>query len=72
MPQKAVAKIKSDLVCSTGSKEDLEKMINQYFYSTNYIITESNEVYNKLKEKTLDNFIVTVKRGRWRFECVYH
>ena len=40
----------SNLIASAGTKEDLEKMINEYYFSTNYIITENNDVYNTKKE----------------------
>lgn len=36
----------SNLIASAVTKEDLEKMINEYYFSTNYIITENNDVYN--------------------------
>ena len=45
----------------------LEKMINEYYFSTNYIITENNDVYNTKKECTLDTVKVEVKKNRWRF-----
>lgn len=37
----------SKLICSTGNKEDLQKMINEYYFSSNYIIKENGEVYNR-------------------------
>jgi hypothetical protein len=57
----------SNLICSAGSKADLEQMINEYYYSTNYKITDNNEIYNMKKDIMLDNVIVEVKRNRWRF-----
>ena len=57
----------SNLIASAGTKEDLEKMINEYYFSTNYIITENNDVYNTKKECTLDTVKVEVKKNRWRF-----
>jgi hypothetical protein len=57
----------SNLICSAGSKADLEQMINEYYYSTNYKITDNNEVYNTKKDVTLDSVAVEVKRNRWRF-----
>lgn len=59
--------IMSNLIASAGTKEDLEKMINEYYFSTNYIITENNDVYNTKKECTLDSVKVENKRNRWRF-----
>ena len=57
----------SNLIASAGTKEDLEKIINEYYFSTNYIITENNDVYNTKKEYTLDTVKVEVKKNRWRF-----
>ena len=57
----------SNLIASAGTKADLEKMINKYYFSTNYIITDNNEVYNTKKECTLDSVKVENKRNRWRF-----
>lgn len=55
------------LICSASTKEELEKMINAYYYSKNYIITDDMKIYNTKTEKYIDN-IVCVSRGRWRFE----
>ena len=57
----------SNLIASAGTKEDLEKMINEYYFSTNYIITENNDVYNTKKECTLDSVKVENKLIRFRF-----
>lgn len=55
-------------ICSAGTKEDLEQMINEYFYSCNYQINDDGTIYNKLKNSILDGYKVIEKRGRWRFE----
>lgn len=57
--------MKKQTVMSCGSKEVLTAMINQYYYSTNYIITEDNRIYNKAKDSYLDGMIVEFKRNRW-------
>lgn len=62
--------MKTKCVLSTNNKEDLEKMINQYFYSENYIITEDNRVYNRKTEKYLDDFIIQEKKSRWSFRRI--
>ena len=62
--------MKTKCVLSTNNKEDLEKMINQYFYSESYIITEDNRVYNRKTEKYLDNFIIQEKKSRWSFRRI--
>ena len=58
----------SKCVFSAGSKEDLTAMINEYYYSKNYIITEDNRIYNTAKEKFLDGMKVVFKRNHWRVE----
>lgn len=62
--------MKTKCVLATNSKEDLQKMINQYFYSENYIITEDNRVYNRKTEKYLDDFIIQEKKSRWSFRRI--
>lgn len=57
----------SNLIASAGTKKELEKMINEYYFSKNYTITDQNEVYNTVKEKILDGVRVENKRNRWRF-----
>ncbi len=57
-------------VMSAGSKEDLTEMVNQYFYSKNYIITDDGKIFNTAKEKAINGFRVVQKRGRWRVEYV--
>lgn len=52
---------------SAGSKADLEKMINEYFCSENYVITDDNRVYNSKLEKYLDDYIIQEKKSRWSF-----
>ena len=58
----------SKCVFSASSKEDLTAMINEYYYSKNYIITDDNRIYNTAKEKFLDGMTVVYKRNRWRVE----
>lgn len=55
------------LIASAGTIEQLEKMINQYFYSTSYKI-DGEQVTNTKTGKTLDGYKVTEKKSRYRFE----
>lgn len=57
----------NNLIASAGTKEDLEEMINKYYFSNNYIITDDNKVCNTKKDCILDSVKVEVKKGRWRF-----
>lgn len=61
--------MKKNLIASAGSQADLEKMINEYFYSENYCIIDG-KVFNKKKDRFLDGFKCFLSRGRWRFERV--
>lgn len=59
-----------NLICSAGSKEQLEQMINKWYLSENYIITSVNgeyKAYNK-KLKRFSEMLVKEQGGRWRFE----
>lgn len=62
--------MKASLVCSAGSREQLQSMINAFFYSDAYSILDDLTVYNSRTGKTLDNYAVRIVRGRWRFEQV--
>ena len=53
-------------IATAPTKEKLLKLINEYYYTTNCIITESNEVVNTKLNKTLG----VVKQVKGRFE--YH
>jgi len=55
---------------SADSKEDLTAMINEYYYSKNYIITDDGRIFNTAKGQTLDGLQVVQKRSRWRVEKV--
>ena len=59
--------MKGKVVLSTGSREDLQKMINEYFYSTSYVILDDMTVYNTVKQATLENYIVRENKSRWQF-----
>jgi hypothetical protein len=52
---------------SAPDKAGIEKLINEYFYSTNYVVTDDKQIHNPVAGKFLDNFTVSVKRGRWIF-----
>ena len=62
--------MKTYLICSACSKEQLEKAINEYLYSTNWIIKENLDLYNTKLEKVSSNYRVIQKKNRWRFEII--
>lgn len=67
--------MKSKLLASAPTKENLEILINKFYLSKNYIITEDNKLYNsKFNEdrnkKINDGVRVRFYRNRWRFEMI--
>ena len=62
--------MKTVLVGSSNSKEGLEKIINDYLYSSNWIIKDNLDLYNTKLEKVSSNYRIIQKKNRWRFESV--
>ena len=62
--------MKGNLLASAANKEELEKLINQYYFSSNYFINDENKIEHSIKHKVLDGVRVVVKSRRWRFELV--
>jgi hypothetical protein len=64
--------MKTSCICSAPTKADLEKQINNYFLSENYVITDDNRVYNTKTEKywSSDSVIVVERKGRWQFRRI--
>lgn len=58
------------LICSAGTREALEKMINNYYYSDSYRIQDDGTVFNTKKNAVLDITMVEQSRGRWRFGLI--
>ena len=61
--------MKTYCICSASTKEDLEKQINNYFLSKNYVITDDNRVYNTKTEKyfSSETYIIVERKNRWSF-----
>ena len=62
--------MKTRLIGTSSTKEGLEKIINEYLFSTNWTIKENLDLYNKKTEKTSSNYRIVQKKNRWRFESV--
>lgn len=64
--------MKTSCICSAPTKADLEKQINNYFLSENYVITDDNRVYNTKTEKywSSEAAIVVERKGRWQFRRI--
>lgn len=50
---------------SASNKEELEKMINDYFYSKNYYITDDLKIKNK-KSEYKGTLKIRIKKDRWQ------
>jgi len=61
---------RGNLICSAGSRAQLEQMINQWYFSENYIIVSSGNTHRAYNKKTgeFSSMIVKEVKGRWRFE----
>ena len=59
--------MKMKVYASAPTKEGLEKLINDFYCSKNYIITEDNTIYNTKTGKTVDTMTIKVKKNRWQF-----
>lgn len=55
-------------ICSSASREGLAKLINQYYYSTSYIVDEQNQAHNK--NGPVNFGTVTEKKGRFTYFTV--
>ena len=55
------------LLASAGSKNKLQKMINDFYYSENWIIDEENNLFNTKLNKFANGVKVENKGKRWRF-----
>lgn len=58
------------LIATAPSKEELQKLINEFYCSTNWVIQEDNTLFNTKLNGSTDSTIVRLFRGRWRFEMV--
>jgi len=54
-------------ICSSSTKEGLLDLINEYYYSSNYIIREDASVFNTKTEKVLG--LVKKEKGRFIYYC---
>lgn len=51
---------------SASSKEELEKLINEYYFSENYFINSDLKIENKENKKIITSLSVVNKKGRWQ------
>lgn len=58
------------LICSAPTKDNLIKLINEFYRSENYIITEDNKVYNTYLNMFIENGIIEFKKNRYYYRIV--
>ena len=56
------------LIATAPTREKMEQMINTYFFSTKYTLSDNLEILHP--DKTLKNYRVTEKKNRFRFEMI--
>ena len=56
------------LLASAGTIEDIEKLINRYWFSDVYTVNRSTLAIERPEKPTPAGFRVIHKRGRYRFE----
>ena len=54
------------IIASSKTKKGLEKLINEYFFSNNYIITDDNRVFNTKLNKYNDNVKIIIDGKRYQ------
>ncbi len=59
--------MKNKLLASSSTKEGIEKLINQYFYSTSYTLQE-NQIVGK--KGILSGFVVEFKKNKFYFMSI--
>lgn len=62
--------MKTKCIISAPDKAELEKQINEYYFSTNYYITEEMQVKSAKTGKILIGFIVKATKNRWQFRKI--
>ena len=68
--KQAVKAAKGKTLATAPSKDELTKLINEYYYSQNYEITDDNRIHNTKNDKYMDGVGVEEKRGRWLFKRI--
>ena len=58
------------LICSAPTKDNLVKLINEFYRSENYIITDDNKVYNTYLNMFIDNGIIEFKNNKYYYRII--
>lgn len=59
--------MKYRLLASAGTLQDIETIINKYFYSTSYHVN-GEQIESSKTGKVLTAYRIILKKGRYRFE----
>jgi hypothetical protein len=60
----------AQLLASAGTIENIETLINRYWYSTAYTVNRSTLAIQHPEKPAPSGFRVIEKRGRYRFELL--
>ena len=58
------------LICTAPTKEKLLILINEFYRSKYYIITEDNKVYNTYLNMFIDNGIIEFKNNKYYYRII--
>ena len=61
---------KGMLICSAPTKYNLVKLINEFYRSKHYIITDDNKVYNTYLNMFIDNGIIEFKNNKYYYRII--
>lgn len=60
----------SILIASAGNKNNLQKMVNEFYLSDSWIIDEENNIFNSKQNKFASGVKVEKKGKRWMFVMI--
>ena len=61
---------KGMLICSSPTKDNLVILINEFYRSKHYIITEDNKVYNTYLNMFIENGIIEFKNNKYYYRII--
>ena len=59
--------MKNNLIATSRTKQGLEKLINKFFYSNNWVLNKDLTLFNNKLNKGTDFYKVEFKNNRYRF-----
>ena len=58
------------LICASPTKDNLVKLINEFYRSKHYIITDDNKVYNTYLNMFIENGIIEFKNNKYYYRII--